>query len=158
MMIVFAFLLSFLLLGKLTLAQFDGSRYAWYTTPATDFNSALPIGNGRLGGVIYCTPTEKVSLNENSIWSGPFLNRLNPNAKGVVNTVRSMLESGDITAAGQLALPNMAGNPTSPQQYNPLGQLNLNFGHSNQGSLERWLDTYQGNAGCSYVYNGVNYT
>lgn len=156
-MIIDAFPL-FLGLATLANAQFDGSRYAWYTSPATDFNSALPIGNGRLGGLMYCTPTERISLNENSIWSGPFLNRLNPNSHGVINEVRSMLQSGNITGAGQVALPNMAGQPTSPQQYNPLGQLNLDFGHSSQGSLERWLDTYQGNAGCSYIYNGVNYT
>lgn len=138
--------------------QYDGSRYAWYTSPATDFNSALPVGNGRLGALIYCTPTEKVSLNENSIWSGPFMNRLNPNAKGVLSEVRNMLESGNITGANNLALSNMAGNPNSPQHYTPLGQLNLNFGHNSQGSLQRWLDTYQGNSGCSYIYNGVNYT
>jgi len=152
-----------LLLGALALAaaasaQWDPSRFLWYTSPATDFNSALPIGNGRMGGLVYSTPTENVSLNENSIWSGPFQNRLNPNAKGVVGQVRTMLEQGNITGAGQVALPNMAGNPTSPQQYNPLGSLILDFGHSSQASLVRWLDTYNGNTGSSYEYNGVNYT
>ncbi|KIM98718.1 glycoside hydrolase family 95 protein [Oidiodendron maius Zn] len=145
-------------LSAVVSGQYDGSRYAWYSSPASDFNSALPVGNGRLGGLIYCTPTEKISLNENSIWSGPFLNRLNPNAGGVISEVRSLLEAGNITGAGRVALPNMAGNPTSPQQYNPLGELNLNFGHSSQTTLQRWLDTYQGNSGCSYLYNGVNYT
>lgn len=123
-------ILSALTLISVASAQYDGSRYAWYNSAATDFNSALPVGNGRLGGLIYCTPTEKVSLNENSMWSGTFLNRLNPNAKGVLSEVRSLLKSGNITGAGQVALPNMAGNPTSPQHYTPLGQLNLDFGHS----------------------------
>ena len=153
-----ALFFSALLLAIMISGQYDGSRYAWYTSAATDFNSALPVGNGRLGGLMYCTPTERISLNENSLWSGPFLNRLNPNAKSVLSEVRSMLESGNITGAGQVALPNMAGNPTSPQRYTPLGQLNLDFGHSSQGSLNRWLDTYQGNTGCNYIYNGVNYT
>lgn len=152
------FIFSTISLAFLASGQYDGSRYAWYTSAATDFNSALPVGNGRLAGLIYCTPAEKVSLNENSIWSGPFLNRLNPKAKTVLPEVRSMLESGDITGAGQVALLNMAGNPTSPQHYTPLGQLNLDFGHTSQESLHRWLDTYQGNSGCSYIYNGVNYT
>jgi hypothetical protein len=138
--------------------QLDGSRFLWYTSPATDFNSALPVGNGRLGALMYCTPSESISLNENSIWSGQFTNRLNSKSKGVLSQVRSLLESGNITGAGQVALPNMAGNPTSPQQYNPLGSLVVNFGHGSQNSLNRWLDTYQGNTGCSYLYNNINYT
>lgn len=140
-------------------AQYDGSRFLWYQSAGTDFNSALPIGNGRLGALVYGSATEKVTLNENSIWSGPFQNRANGNSKGALAGIRSLLQNGDITGAGKSTLSNMAGNPTSPRQYNPLADLNVDFGHAS-GSIKsytRWLDTYQGNTGVNYLYDNANY-
>ena len=53
----------------------------WYNDPAADFNSALPVGNGRIGGMIYGRPEkELIELNEDSVWSGGKRNRLNPDA------------------------------------------------------------------------------
>ncbi|KAL2787874.1 hypothetical protein BJX66DRAFT_340728 [Aspergillus keveii] len=60
--------LSALISGGLG-ATFDGSRYLWYDTPGTRFNASLPVGNGRLGGTLYCLPTEIITWNENSVWS-----------------------------------------------------------------------------------------
>ncbi|KAL4951928.1 Six-hairpin glycosidase-like protein [Aspergillus filifer] len=54
-------------------ASFDGSRYLWYDTPGTRFNASLPVGNGRLGGTLYCLPTEIITWNEDSVWSGSSL-------------------------------------------------------------------------------------
>ena len=43
----------------------------WYQKPAEDFNSALPVGNGRIGGMVYGKPeNELIQLNEDSVWSG----------------------------------------------------------------------------------------
>lgn len=90
-----------------TQAQWDASRFAWYNSDAgNDFASAVPIGNGRLGAAIYGTGDEKISLNENSIWSGPWLDRANRNSKNALNSIRSQLTSGDITGAGQAVLQN----------------------------------------------------
>ncbi|CAI6339290.1 unnamed protein product [Periconia digitata] len=143
-----------------SLAQWDASRFAWYSTDAgNDFASAVPIGNGRLGAVVYGTGDEKISLNENSIWSGPWQDRANRNSKNALNDIRSKLMSGDITGAGQSVLQNMAGNPNSPRQYNPLGDMMITFGHgNNRGNYVRYLDTYQGTAFVTYNYNNVNYT
>lgn len=53
----------------------------WYQKPAEDFNSALPVGNGRIGGMVYGKPeNELIQLNEDSVWSGGKRNRNNPNA------------------------------------------------------------------------------
>ena len=141
-------------------AQWDGARYAWWKSPGTDFNSGLAIGNGRLGALAYGSALETISLNENSVWSGPWQDRANGNANGALNKVRSQLQSGDITGAGQTALTNMAGNPTSPRNYHPLADLKLDFGHTSSGisSYTRYLDTYNGNAFVTYIYSGVNYT
>lgn len=140
-------------------AQWDASRFTWYTSAATDFNSAGPIGNGRLGALVYGSTKEKIQLNENSVWNGLFTNRVNSKAKGSLSSVRSQLVSGQITDANNNALPNMAGNPTSPQSYSVTAELDLDFGHNNTGSLyTRYVDTYTGTAWTTYSYNGVNYT
>jgi hypothetical protein len=53
----------------------------------------------------------------------------------------------------------VAGNPTSPRQYNPLGDMTLSFGHgSGRSDLVRYLDTFQGTAFVTYNYNNINYT
>ena len=54
----------------------------WYEQPASDWNEALPLGNGRLGMMVFGLPGfEKLQINEDSIWSGFFRDRNNPEAK-----------------------------------------------------------------------------
>jgi hypothetical protein len=143
------------------IAQWDASRYAWYNTNAdTNFAATLPIGNGRVAAAIYGTSTEKITLNENSVWSGPFTDRVNRNSGKNLASIRQQLQNGQITAAGQATLNNMAGNPTSPRAYNPTVDLALDFGHQ-QNSISaytRVLDTQTGSAWLTYTTGGVNYT
>ena len=88
-------------------AQWDASRFAWYSSDAgSDFASALPIGNGRLGAAIFGTGDERITLNENSIWSGPWQDRANRNSKNALSGIRSQLMNGDISSAGQAVLQN----------------------------------------------------
>lgn len=143
-------------------AGWDGSRYAWYSSDAAgDWHNALPIGNGRLGALVFGSLNEKLTLNENSVWSGAWQDRVNPKSnKDVVARTRDMLIARNYTAAGEYALTNMAGNPTSPRAYQPLVDLGLDFGHSSAGvsNYARWLDTLEGTAGVNYTYGGVTYT
>ena len=139
-------------------AQWDASRFAWYSEAGANFASGLPIGNGRLGATVLGSAVEKIILNENSVWSGPLQQRTNPNAKAALAGIRQKLQAGDITGAGQSAMSNMAGNPTSPRAYHPLVNMGLDFGHGTGiSSYNRRLDTFQGTATVSYVYGGVNY-
>ena len=60
----------------------DTETLLWYKKPAEDFNHALPIGNGRMGAMVFGgTNYEVFKLNEDSIWSGGKRNRNNPDAK-----------------------------------------------------------------------------
>src|SRR5512142_187451 len=94
-----------LLLSPAICATWDASRFAWYTADAgNDFASALPIGNGRLGAAVFGTAVEKIVLNENSVWSGPWQDRANPASKNALAGIRQMLVAGNITSAGQQAL------------------------------------------------------
>ncbi|KAL2156940.1 hypothetical protein VTH06DRAFT_1872 [Thermothelomyces fergusii] len=141
-------------------AKWDGTRFAWYTTDAgSDFKSALPIGNGRLAAAVYGTGAEKLVLNENSVWSGPWLDRANPSSRDALPRIREMLIAGNITGAGRLALDTMAGNPTSPRAYHPTVNLIIDFGHgSDISDYARWLDTFQGTAGVNYTHDGTSYS
>lgn len=140
-------------------AQLDPSRYTWYEKPASDFAGSLPIGNGRLGATVWGTAVENITLNENSIWSGPFQDRVNPSAYDGFVQARSLLEKGDMTGAGQVTLRDMASIPTSPREYHPLGVLHLDFNHDvdHMNNYRRSLDLYNGNAVVEYDYNGVKY-
>ncbi|KAL2140697.1 hypothetical protein VTI28DRAFT_3482 [Corynascus sepedonium] len=141
-------------------AAWDGSRFVWYTTDAGDnFKNGLPIGNGRLGAVIFGTGNEKLVLNENSVWSGPWTDRANSRSKDALQNIRESLISGDITGAGQAALDNMAGNPTSPRAYNPTVDLGVDLGHGfGISDYTRWLDTFEGTASVNYTYDGTGYS
>ncbi|RAL16779.1 glycoside hydrolase family 95 protein [Aspergillus homomorphus CBS 101889] len=140
-------------------ARFDASTVAWYTSPATNFTTTLPIGNGRLGAAIWGTAIENVTLNEDSIWNGSFVNRVNPKSYGALAPVRSMLASGNITTAGEVTLEDMAGIPALPQSYSPLGALRLDFGHARSAirNYTRSLDLRTGNAVVDYDYQGVTF-
>jgi hypothetical protein len=112
-----------------------------------------------MAAVVYGTNSEKLSINENSVWSGTWMNRTNTRSAGALQGIRNQLMNGDLTAAGQAVLDTMAGNPTSPRQYHPTIDLQLDFGHS--GSLQQYtrvLDTYLGTVFVTYNYNSVNYT
>ncbi|KAI9924186.1 hypothetical protein ASPWEDRAFT_174050 [Aspergillus wentii DTO 134E9] len=139
---------------------FDASSVSWYTSPAKDFASALPIGNGRLGAAVWGSAVENVTLNENSIWTGPWQNRVNPDAYDAFPQVRSLLQDGNITEAGRIALSDMASPTPETQSSNPLGTFQVDFGHSAEGisSYVRYLDMNQGNAVVEYDYNGVRYS
>lgn len=84
---------------------------------------------------------------------------MNPAALATLPKVRALLDVREIIAAGTAALNGIAAIPTSPQAYQPLGDITFDFGHSgNIAGYERWLDTADGTQGVNYTYNGVVYT
>ena len=79
-----------------------------YTSPAVDWSEALPVGNGRLGAMIYgSVPEAKFQLNEESIWSGKHLDRINPEAKTHLEEVRTLLREGKYEDAENLAMQSI---------------------------------------------------
>ncbi|RHZ61832.1 glycoside hydrolase family 95 protein [Aspergillus thermomutatus] len=141
-------------------ASFNPSTYTWYTTPAADFASTLPIGNGRLAAAIWGGAIDNITLNENSIWNGPFQDRVNPKAYEGFTESRAMLETGNLSAASDVVLQEMVSIPSSPKAYNPLGSLRLDFGHdaSSVENYTRFLDLNKGVAGVRYQVGNVVYS
>src|SRR3954470_23686643 len=97
----------------------------WYRQPAgTDWNAALPIGNGRLGAMVYGgVERARLQLNEDSVWEGYKRDGANSNALTALPEVRKLLFAGKNEGASDLAAKTMMGIPTRIKSYQPLGDL-----------------------------------
>ena len=105
----------------------SGALTLWYTQPATEWTKALPIGNGRLGAMVYGgIEQEHLQLNEDTLWSGGPHGYDNADAYQHLATVREQIEQGEYLDAEATA-QKMLGRPKFQQAYLPLGDLFLNF-------------------------------
>jgi alpha-L-fucosidase 2 len=133
----------------------------WYRTPATDWVQALPVGNGRLGAMIYGRVREEtISLNEDTIWYGGAQDRSNPDGIRHLTEIRRLLFAGRVNEAQHLARMALTSNPKYFGPYQPLGDLQLFFA-DHDGEMEyyrRQLDLDTGIVTISYKLNGVTYT
>lgn len=144
-------------------AASPASHVLWYSAPADqDFLSALPIGNGRLGASIHgYTDQELILLNEDSLWSGGPIDRVNPKALDALPLIREQLNIGNLTEAGQTWQENFIGTPTTGMRaYQPAGELRLDFPHGLNGTTHynHSLDISSAMSTLSYVYGNVTYT
>lgn len=130
----------------------------WYGSPAEDWNKALPVGNGRIGAMVFGQPLdESIQLNEDSIWSGGPRKRNNPSALGNLRKVRSLIKDGYIAEAEKLVLECFSGVPEGARHYMPLGDLRIRqFKDSECAYESRSLDLET--AVCTTVYRVGNIT
>lgn len=131
----------------------------WYRQAASDWNEALPIGNGRLGGMVFgYAEQERIQLNEDSFWSGGPRDRNNPDALKRLPEIRSLLTQGRLKEAERLALFALSGTPEHQRHYEPAGEFDLMFGHQQVENYERALDIGTGIATVSYDWQGARYS
>lgn len=99
-----------------------------YNKPAENFDQALPVGNGRIGGMIFGgAANETIKLNEDSIWSGGLRHRVNPDAQEGLAEVRALLMEGRIPEAEKIAFEKLQGVTPNMRHYMPLGELSINM-------------------------------
>jgi len=102
-----------------------------FAQPAAAWPDALPVGNGRLGAMVFGHPTlDRVQLNEESIWDGERRDRNNPRAGAAVPKIRELLFAGKIAEAEQMAASDMLSIPQRMPCYQTLGDLRLDFAAS----------------------------
>lgn len=90
----------------------------WYQTPAAEWEEALPIGNGRLRAMVYGgTDRKSLQVNEENMWYGGAVNRLNPDAKNHLLQIREYLNNGGISEAERLMETALSGCPDSMHSY-----------------------------------------
>ena len=112
----------------------------WYRRPAKEWVEALPIGNGRLGAMVFGgIQHERVQLNEESVWSGKPIARDKPGAASHLAEVRRLLFEGKYLQAQNLVAEKMMGLrlDTGTHTYQTLGDLHLDFEHKGKASHYR---------------------
>lgn len=132
----------------------------WYEQPAGKWDETLPVGNGRLGAMICGRPErETIWLNEDSIWSGKPLNRINPDAPKYLPQIRNLIRQGNIAEAEKLSLQALAGTPNSERSYESAGELYLEF--KNQTEIRKYrrsLDLEKGICFVEYERKNTKYS
>ncbi len=142
-------------------AQQNGTLTLWYNQPAGNvWENALPIGNGRLGGMIYGNvAAETIQLNEHTVWSGSPYRNDNPEALASLPTLRSLINSGKQKEAEVLANKTIISKTSHGQMFQPVANLQLFFDrHESFTEYRRELDIERAVATTSYKHNGITYT
>ncbi len=141
----------------------------WYESPAANWNEALPIGNGRLGAMIFGgVHTERLQLNEDSLWSGAPQEADNPKALEVLPEIRRLLFEGKYGEAERMANRNLIcrgpgsgrgrGAKVAYGCYQTLGDLSLVFpeaGTNQPSNYRRELDLANAISRVSYEVGDV---
>ena len=129
----------------------------WYDAPATVWEEALPLGNGRIGAMVYGNPTQEVyQLNEETLWSGYPQDCNNPKAAEVLPLVRKAVDEGDYVKASALWKENAQGPYTA--RYLPLANLMLSQPTEKQSkNIYRDLNISNATATVTYEADGVKY-
>jgi alpha-L-fucosidase 2 len=141
-------------------AQNNGELKLWYNTPSgTTWENALPIGNGRLGAMVYGNvEKEIIQLNEHTVWSGSPNRNDNPEALAALSEIRKLILEGKYKEAEKLAGKAIISKKSHGQMFQPVGNLELLFnGHENYVDYYRELDIERAIAKTSYMVGGVTF-
>jgi alpha-L-fucosidase 2 len=114
----------------------------FYRQPAKEWTEALPIGNGRLGGMVFgAVAEERVQLNEDTFWSGGPYDPIHSEALEFLPKVRQLIREGRYKEAQDLADEKLMGRPRHLQAYQPLADLRIALdGHDRPADYRRELD------------------
>ncbi|WP_276358120.1 glycoside hydrolase family 95 protein [Cohnella caldifontis] len=132
----------------------------WYDSPGLTWKEALPVGNGRLGAMVFGALTkERIQINEETLWSGAPHDYNRPDAGRYLQEVRQLIFADRVEEAEQLFLQRMMGDPVNLQAYLPFCDLWLDFPeHRTVRHYRRELDLERAVATVSYEVGGCAYT
>ena len=141
----------------------------WFDAPATNFTQSLPLGNGRLGAMVFGgVGEERIVLNESSLWSGGPQDADRPDAAQYLPEIKRLLLAGKNDEAEKLVYAhftcqgkgsNRARGKDEPYgSYQVLGNLRLSFSAAESNNYKRELNLDGATARVSYEQNGVNFT
>lgn len=131
-----------------------------YKSPANEWSESLPVGNGRLGAMIYGgTKKEILQLNENSVWYGGPQDRTPKDAFKNLARLRHLIRIGDHAEAEKLVERALFATPHSQRHYEPLGTLTLDLGHDLAEVKNYWrgLNLAASTITTEYEHLGVRY-
>lgn len=140
--------------------QFDPGTLIWMGEPAAKWEEAIPVGNGRLGAMVYGATTEEtIQLNEDTYFTGgPYSTVVKGGYKYLAEVQRLVFEEKYFDAQ-KLFARELLGYPVEQMKYQSLGNIKLFFPkeHAQYQHYVRWLDLEKGISSVSYEVNGVKY-
>jgi alpha-L-fucosidase 2 len=141
-------------------APADPSTSLWYTHPADKWENALPVGNGRLGAMVFGkTDEEEIQLNEETYWSGGPYSTVVKGGSKALPEIQKLVFEGNYKLAHILFGRHMMGYPVEQMKYQSLGRLVIRF--SSEGPVTDYrheLDLDTAVVRTSYVQGGVRFT
>ncbi len=146
-----------------SLAQQNAPMRLWYDKPAANWNEALPLGNGRIGAMVFGNPAkEQLQLNEETVWAGEPGNNVKNDLYSALPQIRRLIFEGKHQEAQALALEKIPRNAPAGNNYGmpyqPVGNLFLHFpGHERPTHYTRDLDISQAVASVSYQVGDVTF-
>jgi len=158
-LIIFLFVFSLLSACKPGAEENDKLKL-WYEQPASSWVEALPIGNGRLGAMIYGgESTDHIQFNEETLWTGRPHDYSHEGASEYLGTIRKLLWEGKQKEAEKLALEKFMSVPLHQEKYQPFGDLWLEFAnHDSITEFRRELDIANAICRTTYMTGGKRYT
>jgi alpha-L-fucosidase 2 len=132
----------------------------WYDKPADEWLAALPVGNGRLGAMVFGgTASEQLQLNENSVWAGQPHDYDSPDALAALPEIRRLVFADQWSQAQQSIDQHFLGRPAAQLPYQPVGNLKLHFaGSGDVTGYRRELDLDTAVATTGFTQDGVRHT
>lgn len=132
----------------------------WYQEPAREWTQALPVGNGRLGAMVFGgIETERIQLNEESVWTGGPVNRINPEARASLDKVRQLLFEGKYAEGDKLAQEKIMGPDGIRHSYQTLGDLVIEFDSiTDISGYNRSLDLRKAKVQTTFESGGVTFS
>ncbi len=139
--------------------RFNPSTFMWYAKPAQKWDEALPIGNGRLGAMVFGKyGEERIQLNEETYWSGGPYSTVVKNGYKVLPEIQQLVFAGKYLEAHNLFGRNLMGYPVEQQKYQSLANLHLFFKNEDSVSdYKRCLDLENGISSVIYTAKGVRF-
>ena len=132
----------------------------WYDEPASVWVEALPVGNGRLGAMVFGDPSaERIQLNEETVWAGQPNSNANPDVEpGALDEIRNLIFEGKYRTPQDMVDREIFFPSNHGMSYQTIGDLRLDFpGHEDYTKYYRDLDIADATASVRYVADGVTY-
>ncbi|HUT23877.1 MAG TPA: glycoside hydrolase family 95 protein [Sumerlaeia bacterium] len=157
---VWLLVLGFLMGGDVMAAKSSPQMRLWYRNPASNWEEALPVGNGRLGGMVFGgARNERIQLNEDTVWAGPPVPEDRVGAHESIARARQLLFAGKYAEGQEIIQKEVLGPRISPRSYQTLGDLHLAFEvGENVTDYRRDLDLDSAVAATRFREGGVAYT
>jgi len=146
--------------GAISAAPENADHVLWWNKPAEKWEEAIPLGNGRLGAMVFGrTENERIQLNEGTLWAGGPYDPVNPEAKAALPQARQLVNEGKYRDAAGLLSAKVMAKPLGQMPYQTVGDLLLTIpGPANASEYRRELNLDTAVTTVSYLSNGIRFS